>query len=176
MYDKSRCCCFFGHREINKTEKLKNTVYNIVEDLIINKNVDIFLFGSKSHFDDFCHNVVTELKNVYPHIKRIYVRAEFPHIDDSYLSYLLERYEDTYYPPQIIGAGKTVYVERNYEMINKSRYCVVYYDKNYMPPKRKNNRMDLTSYQPKSGTALAFDYAVKKRREIINVFQDKESE
>ena len=33
----------------------------------------------------------------------------------------------------------------------------------------KNSRRDLTDYQPKSGTKVAYDYAVKKGNEIINV-------
>ena len=66
-------------------------------------------------------------------------------------------------------AGKASYVERNQEMINKSDYCIVYYDENYLPPRRKNSRRDLTDYQPKSGTAVAYDYAMKKNRVIINV-------
>ena len=60
--DKQRCCCFFGHRKTNETDMLKNIIYKIIEDLITNKNVDTFLFGSKSKFDDLCHKVVTELK------------------------------------------------------------------------------------------------------------------
>ena len=123
--DKLHCCCFFGHRKIKETEELKEAVCNAVEDLITSKNVDTFYFGSKSDFDDFCHSIVTELKEKYPHIQRIYVRAEFPYIDDSYRNYLLERYEDTYYPERMVDAGKAAYVERNYEMINNIKYCIV---------------------------------------------------
>lgn len=68
-------------------------------------------------------------------------------------------------------AGKASYVERNQEMINQSNYCIVYYDDNYLPPRRKNSRRDLTDYQPKSGTAVAYEYAIKKKKEIINVFR-----
>ena len=107
--------------------------------------------------------------DIYKHIKRIYVRAEFPYIDDNYKKYLLESYEDTYYPSKMIDAGKAAYVERNYEMINNSRYCICYYDENYMPPRRKNSRRDLLDYQPKSGTGIAFDYARKKELNIINL-------
>ena len=68
-------------------------------------------------------------------------------------------------------AGKASYVERNQEMINKSEFCVVYYDEKYLPPQRKNSRRDLFDYQPKSGTAVAYNYAVRKKKEIINVFK-----
>ena len=62
----------------------------------------------------------------------------------------------------------TSYVERNQEMINKSDFCVVYYDENYFLPRRKNSRRDMTDYQPKRGTVVAYNYAIKKK--IINYF------
>jgi uncharacterized phage-like protein YoqJ len=150
-------CCFFGHRTIDETDELKNKINDTVESLIVNKNVDTFLFGSKSRFDSLCLEIVTKLKEKYPHIKRIYVRAEFPYINESYLKYLLESYDDTYYPDALIKAGKAVYVERNFEMIDKSKYCIVYYNEQYAPTNRK------------SGTKLALDYAIKKRKNTISL-------
>ena len=167
---ENKVCCFFGHRKIDKTLELKERLLSEIENLITNENVTKFLFGSKSQFDDLCHTIVTELKEKYPHIKRVYVRAEFPYIDDSYREYLLERFEDSYYPEKIIDAGKAAYVERNYEMIDNSSYCICYYDENYMPPRRKNSRRDLTDYQPKSGTKIAYEFAVQKKKTIYNVF------
>ena len=148
-------CCFIGHRTINETEELKERLCEIIEKLIVDENVDTFLFGSKSRFNSLCLELVTELREKYPHIKRIYVRAEYPYISEHYKNYLLESYEDTYYPNKIIGAGKATYVERNCEMINNSRFCIVYYDELHMPTKRK------------SGTEIALGYAVKHKKEII---------
>lgn len=164
-------CCFFGHRKIIESEELKEQLIAIIEDLILNKSVDTFFFGSKSEFDELCLKTVTTIKEKYPDIKRIYVRAEYQYINDDYKEHLLEFYDDTYYPERISGAGKAVYVERNYEMIDNSHFCVVYYDENYAPPRRKNSRKDLTDYQPKSGTRLAYEYAVKRGAEVINVFK-----
>lgn len=169
MENKLFCCCFLGHRKITETDALKKILYDAIEDLIVNRKVNTFLFGSKSEFDDLCYKVVDKLKESYSHIKRVYVRAEFPYIDDNYRKYLLESYEDTYYPSQIVNAGRSVYIERNYEMINNSNFCVVYYDENYKPPRRKYSRKPLTDYQPQSGTRLAYDYAAKSNVEIINV-------
>ena len=152
-------CCFFGHRNINETEELKSKLIEIIERLIVDKNVYTFLFGSKSRFNSLCQETVTELKEKYPHIKRIYVRAEYPHISEHYKNYLLESYEDTYYPEKILGAGRAAYVERNYVMIDNSGYCVVYYDEFNAPTTRK------------SGTKIALDYAAKKGKNIINVIQ-----
>ena len=56
-----------------------------------------------------------------------------------------------------------------YEMINHSKYCVVCYDENYLPPRRKNSRRELADYQPNSGTAVAYEYAERKNRNIINI-------
>ena len=66
--------------------------------------------------------MVTKKKEKYPHIKRIYVRAEFSDMNDDYKTYLMDFYEDTYYPEKIRGSGRTAYMERSYEMINKSKY------------------------------------------------------
>ena len=148
--------CFFGHRTINKTEELKLKLFKIIESLIVDENVDTFLFGSKSRFNSLCHETVTEIKVKYPHIKRVYVRAEYPEIDDDYKAYLLENYEETYYPKKILGSGRAVYIKRNFEMINNSRFCVIYYDELNAPTTRK------------SGTKIALDYAVKKGKQIIN--------
>ena len=153
MYENT--CCFFGHRTINESEDLKRKLTDTVENLIVNKKVDTFLFGSKSRFDSLSLEVVTKLKEKYPHVKRIYVRAEFPFISEDYMAYLLKFYDDTYYPEKLIGAGKAVYVERNFEMINNSKYCIVYYDESHAPTTRK------------SGTKIALDYAIKKGRDII---------
>lgn len=167
--NKEHTCCFFGHRKIEVTDELINCLNEVVEDLIVERKVDTFLFGSKSQFDKLCLQVITEFKKKYSHIRRIYVRAEFPYIDEDYTAYLLKRYDHTYYPERMINAGKAAYVERNYEMIDNSRYCVIYYDENYKPPRRKNSRRDLFDYQPNSGTKRAYDYAVKKGKSITNL-------
>ena len=35
--NKEKTCCFFGHRKIDETEELKNRLYEIVENLIVNE-------------------------------------------------------------------------------------------------------------------------------------------
>lgn len=148
-------CCFIGHRTINETEELRNKLSATIEKLITDEKADTFLFGSKSRFDSLCLEIVSNLKEKYPHVKRIYVRAEFPVIDDDYAAYLLKLYEDTYYPEKIKNAGRAAYVERNFEMIDNSRFCIVYYNEETAPKTRK------------SGTRIALDYATKKEAQII---------
>ena len=152
---KERTCCFIGHRKIEDTLELRRELYDSIERLITEEKVDTFLLGSKSRFNDLCYELLTAIKEKHPHIKRIYVRAEYPDIDDGYKAYLLKDYEDTYYPNKIIGAGKATYVERNCEMINNSRFCIVYYNEAHAPTTRK------------SGTKIALDFAVRNKKEII---------
>lgn len=151
-------CCFFGHRKTEDSKELRARLYKTLEKLITEENIDTFLFGSRSDFNRLCYDTVTVLKQKYPHIRRIYVRAEYRFIDDEYKKYLLSFYEDTYYSDRAVLAGKYVYIERNREMIDKSRICVVYYSPDYLPP------------HGKSGTAIAFAYASKKGRKLLNFY------
>ena len=147
--------CFFGHRTIDETEDLKRSLTAAIENLITAEGVDTFLFGSKSRFDSLCLELVTAFKEKYPHLKRVYVRAEYPEITETYKAYLLRSYEDTYYPEKLRNAGKAAYVERNRELIDRSRFCIVYYSETHSPATRK------------SGTKLALDYAMKKGNRIL---------
>lgn len=89
---KEKTCCFFGHGTISETEELKSKLIEIIEKLIVDEKVDTFIFGSKSRFNSMCLELVTEIKEKYPHIKRIYVRAEYQDINEQYTNYLLESY------------------------------------------------------------------------------------
>ncbi len=144
-------CCFIGHRDAQDTAELRRQLYDLAEDLIVNHRVDTFLFGSKSRFNTVCYEQVTKLKAIYPHIKRVYVRAEFPQIRDDYKAYLLERYEDTYYPEQAAKAGRAVYIKRNQDMIRASRFCVFYFQKDHAV----------------GGTQAALDYARQRHKTIL---------
>lgn len=152
---ENQICCVLGHRNINETTELRKGLSAAIEYLITEKGVNTFLFGSKSRFNELCYEMVSEKKSKYPHIQRIYVRGEFPIIDESYRSYLLELYEDTFFPERLLCAGRSIYVQRNFEMINRSRYCLIYYDEVYTPDKRK------------SGTKIALEYARRKKAEIL---------
>ena len=162
--------CFIGHKNIERNEELISSLEKIVVTLI-EKGVTTFLFGSKSEFDDLSWEVVTKLKEKYIHIKRIYVRAIYPYIDKSYEEYLLKYYEETYFPAQLENAGKYAYIERNYEMINLSTYCIFYYNENYIPPIEESTKNNLLP-PPKrhSGTKIAYNYAIKKKKQIINLY------
>ena len=169
--------CFIGHRKIEQSIELKQRVEEIIKDLIKNKGVNIFLFGNRSEFDDFCHSIVTGLQKNHPQIKRIMYtcRTEYACMKEekeereriaravTKRDITYKDYDGAMMSDRLWLAGKASYVERNQDMINASDYCAFYYNENYQPPKRKYSKRDILEYQPKSGTKLAFEYACQKK-------------
>ncbi|MBO5889380.1 MAG: hypothetical protein J6Q58_04500 [Clostridia bacterium] len=167
-----KSCSFIGHRNTKETPKLLAELKKIVIRLITEENVKIFLFGSKSKFDDLCHSVLVDLQEKYCDIKLIYVRSHFPYINESYKDYLLQYYDDTIMPTKVINAGKASYVERNQEIIDASDFCIFYYNLKYKPKLRKQSKTSIIYYQPNSGTKLAYEYAKQKKKPIINLYKE----
>lgn len=148
---------FIGHRRIEQTEALKKRLTDIVTELIVKENADTFLFGSRGEFNRLCHDVVSQLKAQYPHIRRVYVRAEYDY-GDKFTDYLLAGYEETFFPDKVREAGALSYIIRNQVMVDISDLLVVYCDMNYKPAKTK------------SGTVMAIQYARRKKKPMINLF------
>jgi len=147
-------CCFIGNKNMTPTDELITMLTKRIETLITDRGVGTFLFGSKSRFDDLCLELVTRLKQKHPHIKRVYVRAEYQYIDDDYMSYLLTLYDHSYYPDRV-HPGRAAYVQRNQVMIDSSDICIFYHHPSSAPNARR------------SGTSIALNYAVKRKKEII---------
>lgn len=181
----NKVCSVFGHRDTKLNEKQVDSLKLIIEDLIKNCNVDTFLFGSKSAFDNLCHLIVTDIKVKYPNIKRIAYTCKS---EECILESEREKWEEIYsnmYHKEVhlLGveeeiehktkytAGRASYIERNYAMINASDYCIFYYDENYLPEYKRYSKKGIGFYQPNSGTALAYSYAKRKNKIIINIFE-----
>ena len=160
--------CFIGHRKINDTPELRERLRGILLDLIENGMVN-FIFGDHSAFDDLCYELVTELKEKHPEIKRINFRKDYEDTNDYTMQFLIVGYEESICPKGVGSAGRASYVERNQAMIRESDVCIFYYDENYQPSRRRNSRRDLFDYQPKSGTAVAYAYAVQKKKTVYNL-------
>lgn len=155
---------FIGHRKIANSQHLIAPLKKVIEALIIEKDANIFYFGSRSEFDDVCLKAVSQLKEKYPHIKRVFVRAEYEYIGKSYRDYLLTFYDDTFFPEQAKRAGVLSYIKRNQVMVDACDVLIVYCDEDYMPTART-----------KSGTKIAVEYAKSKDKVLINVFDMQKS-
>ena len=154
-----KCCSIIGHRKIQNQHIVNALTEKVVRKLLTEMNVSSFLFGSKSNFNDICYDIVSKLKPEYPFIKRIYVRAEYPYVSAEYMEYLNTLFEESYYFNSNSKSSKLNYIKRNEHIIDNCDLCLFYFDKNYVPTTKTN-----------SGTHLAYNYAIKKKKEIINVF------
>lgn len=148
---------FIGHRTIEKTATLVANLNKIIGEILEKDPYTTFYFGSKSEFDSLCLLTVTKYKIKYPNLKRVYIRTNAPVLSDSYRRYLLQIYDDTYYPKEIEGAGKATYVKRNIYMIDNCDLLITYYRKNYL------------KYLTKSGTRIAVRYALNKKVKVLNI-------
>lgn len=186
MDEKS--CCFIGHRTITVTDKLVNLLSSTIENLIQSNNVVNFLFGSRSQFDDLCFSIVTELRSKYPQIKRIAyntrcecVVLEANRIEqEKTISSVLHKeirlkgFEESTTPNKMLVSGKASYIERNQIMIDASDFCIFYYDDKYAPPLKRISKKDVSGIwtSGNSGTKAAYKYALQKKKNIINIFQN----
>ncbi len=169
---EARSCCFIGHRKIEDHEAVFEKVKAVVEDLIINQNVRFFYFGSRSEFDDICHRAVTELQERYPFLVRINYNCKSEYVVKKEEKEELERirkaigktdrplkdFDGAKASERRLRAGRASYVERNEEMIADSDICVFFYREGTLP----------IAHQ-KSGTQIAFAYALAKKKPILNL-------
>ena len=183
-HSTDKTCCFIGHRKIEKPQKIEKEIYEFVENLIVNENVKTFLFGSRSDFDFLCHSIVTDLKEKYPFIKRVgytcrsesvILESEREKLEKIY-SYFEKQevhllgVEEEFEHKTKYTSGKASYAERNQAMIDDSDYCLFYYNEKYAPPKKPESG-GFRLYQPKSGTAIAYKYAKRKKKIIKNFYK-----
>ena len=163
-----KTCSFFGHRDTPQTEELKERIRGTVERLIVEEKTDTFLFGSRSQFDELCHIVVTELKELYPYISRIAYLCKHEtaclvgigmktrqsiRIIAGQEIYVGE-YEEIRKSNKINSAGKACYIERNQWIICDSDFVII-------------RNQQAGKAQKKSGTNYALEYAIAQEKEII---------
>ena len=160
--------CFIGHRRVNVTDELRSALRALLLELI-REGATEFLFGDHSQFNDLCYDAVTELRQDYPRLRRVKLRTGDPELSDYAKRFFFDGYEDNICPAGVAAAGRAAYVERNQAMIHESDVCVFYYDPAYSPPRRRASKHGVTNYQPQSGTALAYAYAVKSGKRVVNL-------
>ena len=161
-------CCFLGHRNAVLTSAQQRKLSALLQYLIVELNVDAFAFGSRSTFNSLCHKTVTALKQIYPHISRkaftcshetctlqedvdiVTLYRRFTHLEME----ILPMDEEIYHQPPD-KSSRYSYILRNRAMVDYSQYCVFFYD--------KSNR------NVRSGTAIAYRYAISRNKLIYNI-------
>ncbi len=161
-----KSCCFIGHRNAKLSVEEVNYLKTIIINLI-NCGVVRFLFGSKSKFNDSCFDIVEKLQETYKQIELVGYCCNSEHfclknekeIENAASKIIGKTIKIKFYDKVVDKncSGKGAYVLRNQKMIDDCDICVFYYDLNYNP----------TNF--KSGTRLAFDYAIRKNKKIFNI-------
>lgn len=158
---------FIGHRKIANENALRRQIEKIMLRLIEN-GVDTFLFGSVGNFNDLCVSVAAEIKSRGIKLFTVYVRAEYPYVDERYIKNVLGDFDLTFMPEKLVNAGKAVYAERNRYMIDRADVCVFYYDE------KMSGGEGLKTYKNgQSGTEKAYLYAKRKNKTSINLFVER---
>lgn len=152
IYEKS--CSVFGHSKIEITKELENNLKSTFKMLITQENVKYFYFGGFGEFDDLCHSIITELKNEYPEIYRIFCLSDPQHQRLSKRPIWLkdEDYEEITYLDLNFDYWYTRIYYRNCEIIDRSDFVVFY-----------------VNHTEQSGAYKALQYAIKKKKQIINI-------
>lgn len=148
MEKKMKLCCFIGHRKIKNENYLELSIARTIEKLIKDEEVDTFILGSNSEFDTLCKKIVFQFKSIYPKLRVInfFCGNEKP-----------VGFDEKYHPPK--ATGRNLYIERNKSMIDHSDLVVFYF----------NN--DTNSIYYRSGTKIAYNYALNKYKNIINLYK-----
>ena len=148
---KDKICSFFGHSEIEVTEKLyASTLTEIMK--LIDLGCRIFYFGGYGLFDDLCYQIVTKIKQENPNlsIQRIYCVSQERYLRKKCPYFKREDYDEVIYLiPSFEGWYKSIYF-RNCAMIDESDFIVFYAEE-----------------REKSGAYKAYQYAKKKKNKYI---------
>ena len=145
-------CSIFGHREFKVDNEFLSILQNCIENLIQNENVDVFIFGSKSMIYIYCWHIIEKLKQKYPFVKTIVVNC-FGELKNNSIM----RFDETINFKN--SSNKYLYIERNHFMIDMSDMVLFYFNPCYSPKTKT-----------RSGTHLAYNYALKNNKKIYNIF------
>lgn len=161
--------CVIGHRKVVHKEQVKEEFLENIKIIKNHCNKLDCLFGSKSEFNDLCYDVIDNLKKEQIGIRSVFYRCKHETawlygqdvVDHNLVSFInnestFDRYDEIILSEHLLKTTKNSYIQRNFNMIDNSDICIFYYDEG----NAKHN----------SGTKLAYDYAKKKQKMIINLF------
>ena len=113
-------CTFFGHREC--PDSIKDKLREVLIDLIINHDVDMFYVGNQGRFDAIVRGVLREIKIECHQIDYAVVLAYMPGKEIEY-----DDYSDTMFPEGIESVHPRYAISwRNNWMLRQSDYVVTY--------------------------------------------------
>ncbi len=145
-------CSFFGHKDTPSF--VYPILVDVIRKLITDRGVTHFMVGNQGAFDSMVLKVLREVKALYPQICYNVVLAYVPGKNDKYEFYT--PYE-TVLPGGIEAVPKRFAISwRNKWMLRESQIVVCYITHTW------------------GGAAQFVEYAKRKNREIINLFNVSE--
>lgn len=157
-YDKSKTCCFTGHREVNPDHLsiIKTKLKTIIIDLI-ERGYVLFCTGGALGFDTLVARSILNLKKDYPFIKLALVlpcvnqATQWNEIDRMEYENIKEKADEVVYTSTYYYRG--CMHKRNRYLVDNSSACICYMLKD------------------KGGTAYTVQYAKKRSLLIYNVMK-----
>lgn len=156
--DRTRTCFFTGHRKLpsDKKEKIRQSIKQNIEKLIVSYDVRNFISGGALGFDTMAAEAVTELKMLYPHIK-LYMYIPCRNQDVLWSQDDKKKYED-----MLSVSDEVLYIsdkpyskdcmnKRNLKMIEDAFFCIAF------------------CINSRSGTGFTVRNAVEAHKQVFNI-------
>ncbi|MBO5746651.1 MAG: hypothetical protein J6S13_06130 [Clostridia bacterium] len=113
-----KVCALFGHRDC--PENISEKLYNSIEKLILQKNINVFYVGTHGNFDKLAYRVLKQIKD--KHSIKIYVVLAYLNNKDVFYDA-----DETIFPSVLENTPiRYAIVKRNNYMIDKCD-CVICY-------------------------------------------------
>lgn len=162
---KYKTCCFIAPYSTRLSDDDIKKLELILNDIVINANVRTFLFGFQTDIDFVCYRILKNIKDKYPNIKLIYLQKGFKNLIKKNYKDKFKLYDKSYYPKKDACTGELSPFKRHEIYIDNSDYCIFYQrkdDKDIKVFDSSNLPLDIDK-------TIAYNYAMQKKKEIINI-------
>ena len=155
-----KICAFFGHRTVPYYLAENKHIERAIISLIETEGVDTFWFGGNGDFDCYASSVARYIqKNIYPHIKRIFVAAYMQQITPSIgnqISAVDLDYDGFIYPDEVeLAPRRFAITYRNRYEVEHADFFICYITTEY------------------GGAYDAFKLAKRRNKKVINLADDE---
>lgn len=143
---------FFGHADFLSNSLLREKILTALENFYKKDKIDFYL-GAYGRFDSFALSICKEFKKTHNDCNLYFITPYLGSYLDSRKSYLCNIYDDIIYPPLENELKRLAIIKRNEWIINKSDFIFFYVYRNY------------------GGAYLALNYAKRKRKNLLNIYE-----
>ncbi len=114
---RKKVCSIWGHKEANPEKK--EDIEKLLTYLVLNKDVEIFLFFDFNKFSFLCYDVINKVKQKYPNVKRVFISS------DQTVSRIGYKIEHFIFDNYIFKLDKINYSFKDYEIVMKSDFLLI---------------------------------------------------